>query len=49
MYKLGTLGMMINISIALLVSRFTPAPPASVQEIVEDIRIPRGAKEAIKH
>ncbi len=40
---IGTLGMMINLVVALVVSRMTPAPPQSVQAIVEDIRIPRGA------
>lgn len=46
---IGTLGMMINLVIALVVSRLTPAPPKNVQEIVEDIRIPRGAGAASAH
>jgi len=45
----GTVAMLANFAIALLVSRFTPAPPDYVQQIVEDIRIPRGAGEPISH
>ena len=43
---IGTLGMLLNLGIALLVSRFTNEPPLEVQDIVENIRIPRGAKGA---
>jgi cation/acetate symporter len=43
---IGTLGMALNICTALLVSRFTPEPPMHVQQLVEHIRIPRGAGEA---
>ncbi len=43
---IGTLGMLFNFAVALAVSRFTPAPPDAVQEMVEHIRIPRGAGEA---
>ena len=39
---IGTLGMFINLIISLVVSRMTPPPPKEVQELVEDIRIPRG-------
>lgn len=46
---IGTLGMMINLVVSLVVSRLTPAPPAHVQQIVEDIRIPRGSGEASAH
>ncbi len=45
----GTLGMLVNFVVALVVSRFYPDPPESVQEIVENIRIPSGAGEAIEH
>ncbi|SNY99668.1 sodium:solute symporter family protein [Flagellimonas pacifica] len=45
----GTVGMLVNFAIALVVSRFYAAPPESVQEIVENIRIPSGAGEAIEH
>jgi len=43
---IGTLGMVLNAFVALVVSRMTPAPPKEVQDIVEDIRIPRGAGAA---
>jgi len=46
---IGTLGMLINLVVSLVVSRMTPAPPQSVQDIVEDIRIPRGAGTASAH
>lgn len=45
----GTVGMIINFVVSITVSRFTPAPPADVQELVEDIRIPSGAGEATDH
>ena len=38
---IGTLGMVINTVVALIVSRFTPPPPTEVQEMVEQIRIPK--------
>ncbi len=41
---IGTLGMLFNFVVAIIISRLTPAPPEKVQRIVEDIRIPRGAK-----
>ncbi|TMU56232.1 sodium:solute symporter family protein [Flagellimonas algicola] len=45
----GTMGMLVNFAVALLVSRFTAAPPEDVQQIVEDIRIPSGAGQAVDH
>lgn len=42
----GTIAMLVNFIVALLVNRFTPEPPQDVQEIVENIRIPSGAGEA---
>lgn len=36
----GTVGMLINFAVALTVSHFTPPPPKSIEEMVEDIRIP---------
>ncbi len=46
---IGTLGMLFNLAVALLVSNFTPPPPAGVMDIVENIRIPRGARTATGH
>jgi cation/acetate symporter len=45
----GTVGMMLNFAVAMLVSSMTPAPPEEIQHIIEDIRIPRGAAEAQAH
>jgi cation/acetate symporter len=45
----GGVAMTVNFIVALLVNNFTPAPPKHVQEIVENIRIPSGIKEAIQH
>ncbi|GCD77569.1 sodium/solute symporter [Thermaurantimonas aggregans] len=46
---IGTLGMVMNFLVAFVVSKFTPAPPLHIQELVEDIRIPKGAGEAHAH
>lgn len=46
---IGTIGMFINLIVALLISRLTPPPPTTVQEMVESIRIPRGSGEAVDH
>jgi cation/acetate symporter len=46
---IGFIGMLLNFAVALVVNRFFPAPPQEVQDIVEDIRIPSGAGEAIAH
>ncbi len=43
---IGVIGMIINLIVSYTISRFTPAPPDEVQAMVEDIRIPRGAKDA---
>ena len=45
----GTVAMIANFAVALIVNRFTPAPPQDVQDIVENIRIPSGAGEATGH
>ncbi|NET60970.1 MAG: cation acetate symporter [Symploca sp. SIO2E6] len=37
---IGTLGMIINLIVTLVVSRLTPPPPLEIQEMVEDLRIP---------
>ena len=38
----GVIGMLINISVSLTVSRLTEAPSEHIQKMVEDIRIPEG-------
>ena len=40
---IGTVGMLLNFAITLTVSRFTPEPPPEVQQLVEMIRVPKGA------
>ncbi len=46
---IGTLGMIFNFIVALVVNKFTPDPPEHIQHIVEDIRIPRGSGVASGH
>ncbi len=38
---IGTIGMLINFTLTVVISRFTPAPPAGVQQAIEAIRSPR--------
>lgn len=45
----GTIAMLFNFIVAFVVMKFTKAPPEEVQEIVENIRIPSGAGEAVNH
>ncbi|MEQ9464323.1 MAG: sodium:solute symporter family protein [Haliea sp.] len=45
----GAVGALVNFAVALAVSRFTAAPPASVRELVEHIRVPAGASAARDH
>lgn len=40
---IGAAGALVNLAAALAVARFTPAPPAEVQAIVRDIRLPEEA------
>jgi cation/acetate symporter len=46
---IGSIGMLLNFGVCILVSRFTPPPPVDIQEMIEEIRIPRGAAKAQKH
>jgi cation/acetate symporter len=43
----GTVAMIINFTVSIIISKFTPEPPKEVQEIVANIRIPSGAGNAI--
>lgn len=45
----GTIAMVVNFAVSLIVCHQTPEPPQNVQELVENIRIPRGAGEASDH
>ena len=46
---IGTIAMVIHFIVAYFVSRATAAPPQDIQDMVESIRIPRGAGEATAH
>jgi cation/acetate symporter len=38
--------MLLNFAVAIAVAAFTAPPPEEIQQLVEDIRVPRGAGEA---
>jgi cation/acetate symporter len=46
---IGTVGMLLNLATTLIVSRLTPPPPKEIQELVESVRVPRGAGAASAH
>ena len=46
---IGTIGTLLHLIVAFVVSRMTPPPPQEVQDLVERIRIPSGAGEALDH
>lgn len=45
----GTVAMLVNFTVSLVVCHFTAPPPQEVQDIVENIRIPSGAGDATGH
>lgn len=45
----GSVAMLVNFAVALIVNYFTPPPPEDVQMMVEDIRIPQGVSAAQAH
>ncbi|UBZ14804.1 cation acetate symporter [Flagellimonas marinaquae] len=45
----GSIAMLVNFVVAIVVNMFTPEPPEAVQEIVENIRVPNQAGQAIEH
>ena len=45
----GAVGALVNFAVAFLVSNFTEPPPEDVQELVESIRVPKGAGTATDH
>jgi cation/acetate symporter len=45
----GAVGALINFAVAYLVSNATEAPPQKIQDLVEGIRVPRGAGAAQSH
>lgn len=40
---IGTLGMALNFVVTIVVSRFTPAPPAEIRDLVDRVQLPRAA------
>lgn len=46
---IGSLGMVVNFVVTFVVSKVTPAPPQKVQDMIQEIRIPRGAGAAHDH
>lgn len=45
----GTVGALINFVVAYTVSMVTAPPPKHIQDLVESVRIPRGAGGAVSH
>jgi len=45
----GSVAMILNFIVSIVIMKFTPDPPENVQEIVEKIRIPSGARDAVGH
>lgn len=45
----GTIAMLLNFIVSIVVMKFTKAPPQEVQDMIENIRIPSGVGEASDH
>lgn len=45
----GAVGALVNFAVAITVARITAAPPAEIDEFVDDIRSPHGAGSAAAH
>ena len=45
----GSIAMLLNFAVSIVVMKFTKAPPNEVQNLVETIRIPSGAGNAMDH
>jgi cation/acetate symporter len=46
---IGVIGMVLNFAVAIAVARMTAKPPAEIDALVENIRVPRGAEAAQGH
>lgn len=46
---IGTIGMCINFLVAFVVFKMTDDAPQEIQDLVENIRFPKGAGEASAH
>ncbi|MFW5679763.1 MAG: sodium:solute symporter family protein [Pseudomonadota bacterium] len=47
--SIGSVGAALNFAVAYMVSNATEAPPKEIQELVESVRVPRGAGTALDH
>lgn len=47
--SIGAVGALINFAVAFGVSSVTEQPPEEIQELVESVRYPRGASDAVDH
>ncbi|WP_299923654.1 sodium:solute symporter family protein [uncultured Pelagimonas sp.] len=45
----GAVGAMVNFCVAFTVSKFSAPIPKEIEELVESVRVPRGAGEAVDH
>ena len=46
---IGSVGMFLNVLVCYAVSFMTPPPPQEVQQLIQEIRIPKGAGQAHDH
>ncbi|MEZ4869621.1 MAG: sodium:solute symporter family protein [Caldilineaceae bacterium] len=46
---IGAVGMVLNLVVTYVVSRITAPPPQEIQDLVESVRVPRGAGTAVAH
>lgn len=46
---IGAVGMCLNFAVTWAVSAMTPPPPREIQDLVESVRIPKGAGAAVDH
>ena len=44
---IGTVGMVLNFTVTLIVSRLTPPPPPEIQEMIEQLRSPEDGVPAL--
>lgn len=44
--SIGSVGAMLNFGVAMLVSRMSAEPPKEIQDLIESVRVPRGAAAA---
>ncbi|MGI9342067.1 MAG: sodium:solute symporter family protein [Gammaproteobacteria bacterium] len=46
---IGVVGMLLNFGVAAVLCRLRPPPPFEIQELIDDIRVPAGARVAHEH